>query len=163
MKYPLLTAVLLANTAAAATAPNSLFKLFNSLPDLPASAQEAATWVDQNGALTEPHLLALKGELNAHQQALKEIAASYVPQEQAQAQAQLADLNKGMANIGIDMQRMQTDPAYAQSMQERMRHLSPEEMLAMSQQMAQPMNQDKRLTNEAQAQVEDSSAVKTAA
>lgn len=163
MKYLALSGWLLAASAQAATTPSSLLALFNRIPSLPATAQEAATWVDKSGTLVEPRLLALNAELKAHQQAVGDIAAAKLGEQRAQAQAQVEDLSKGMASVGIDMQRMQSDPAYAQQMQERMKKMSPQELMAMSQQMSQPMNQDARIPNQAQAQVNDSAAVKSAA
>ena len=38
---------------------------------------------------------------------------------------QQAGLAEGMASVGIDMQRMQSDPAYAREVQARMRAMSP--------------------------------------
>ena len=38
---------------------------------------------------------------------------------------------------------MKTDPAYAKDVQARMKTMSPADLIAMSQQMARPMNQDR--------------------
>jgi hypothetical protein len=40
------------------------------------------------------------------------------------------------------MARMQSDPAYAQSVQVRMKSMSPDQLMAMSKAMSQPMNQN---------------------
>jgi hypothetical protein len=58
---------------------------------------------------------------------------------------------------------MQSDPAYAKEVQERMRKMSPQELMAMSQKMNQPLNQDKRYPNQAKAMVDDAPAVRAAA
>jgi hypothetical protein len=47
--------------------------------------------------------------------------------------------------------------------QARMRSMSPQQLMALSQQMSRPMNQDSRLTNEAAAQSGESSAIHDAA
>src|SRR5262245_17425148 len=98
----------------ASAAPGSgVLELFNRLPDPPATAEEAARWVDKSGTLVHPGLLALKSDIEAHRRAVAAPLQAQVPAQQAQAMQQQADLAKGMANVGIDMQRMQSDPAYA--------------------------------------------------
>jgi hypothetical protein len=91
------------------------------------------------------------------------LAAAAGERGQAQSALVVEDLGKSMADVGIDMARMQRDPAYAQHMQERLRKLSPAEAMALSQRMSQPLNQDKRYRNPAQAMAEDSPAIKAAA
>jgi len=162
------TAIALLLTAGAAYAiaaegPPSLLSLFNRIPDLPGTAQEAATWVDKSGKLVHPGLLALQADIEAHQQAVGRIMRASDGRNATQAAATVEDLAKGMADVGVDMQRMQRDPAYARQVQERMRQMSPQEMMALSQKMSQPMNHDKRRQNEAQAMVDDSAPVKAAA
>jgi hypothetical protein len=142
---------------------SSVLALFNRIPELPATAQEATRWVDKQGHLVHPGLLALKADIKAHQQAMDRLGAVADERHRAQSTIVVADLGQGMADVGIDMARMQRDPVYAQQVQDRLRKLSPQEAMALSQRMSQPMNQDPRLQNAAKAMVEDASAVKAAA
>ncbi len=151
------------SSARADEAPSSVLALFNRIPELPPTAQEAARWIDKHGKLVHPGLIALKADIKAHQQAMDRVSAVAGARGQAQSALGVEDLGKGMADVGIDMARLQRDPAYAQQVQERLRKLSPAEAMALSQRMSQPLNQDKRHQNAAQAMVEDSSAVKAAA
>jgi hypothetical protein len=149
--------------AAAMAAPASgVIELLNRLPDPPATAEEAARWVDKGGRLQHPGLLALKADIEAHRRAGEAILQAMVPAQQAQAEQQHADLAKGMANVGIDMQRMQSDPAYAQQVQARMKSMSPEQLMAMSRAMAQPMNSNPSARNAAVDMANDAPAVKAA-
>jgi hypothetical protein len=110
-----------------------------------------------------PGLLALKADLAAHQEAIGRLQLKAGERHVAQSALVTENLAKGMADVGIDMERMQRDPAYAQQVQERMRKMSPQELMAMSQKMNQPLNQDKRYQNQAQAMVEDAPAARAAA
>lgn len=141
----------------------SVLALFNRIPELPTTAQEAARWVDQRGSLLHPGLLALQADIKAHQQAMDRLGAGAGERGRVQAAVQVEDLGKGMADMGIDMARMQRDPAYAQQVQARLRKLSPQEMVALSQRLSRPMNQDPRFQNAATAMVEDAPAVRAAA
>jgi hypothetical protein len=169
MKPAVLAAVaaLLALSAAAAAhaaeSPSSAAALLARVPHLPATAEEAARWVDKNGALVHPGLLALRKDIEAHQQAIGQIQKSVAMRHQAQSAIATEDLGKGMADVGIDMARMQSDPAYAKEVQDRMRKMSPQELMAMSQKMSQPLNQDKRYQNAAKAMVDDAPAMIAAA
>lgn len=147
----------------AVESPPSVAALFDRVPDLPASAEEAATWVDKSGRLVHPGLLALRADIDAHQRAIGSIRQAAAERHHAQSAIVVENLDKGMADVGIDMARMQRDPAYAQQVQERMRKMSPQELMAMSQKMNQPLNQDKRHQNQAQAMVEDSAVNRAAA
>jgi hypothetical protein len=153
-----LLALSAAATAHAADAPSSVAALLARVPDLPATAEEAARWVDKNGALVHPGLLALRKDIEAHQQAIGQIQKSVAMRHQAQSAIATEDLGKGLADVGIDMARMQSDPAYAKEVQDRMRKMSPQELMAMSQKMSQPLNQDKRYENAAKAMVDDAPA-----
>jgi len=150
-------------TLASAAPTQSVAELFNRLPDLPATAEEAAKWVGKDGAVVHPGLIALRADIEAHRQAIKAMQAARQPAQRTQATLQVEALDKGMANVGIDTARMQRDPAYAREVQARMQQLSPQEAMAMAQKMAQPMNQDRRIVNQAQAMVEDSEVVRAAA
>jgi hypothetical protein len=138
-------------------------ELLSRLPEPPTTAEEAARWVDRSGALKHPGLLALKADLEAHKRAAEAILQAAVPAQQAQAVQQQADLAKGMANVGIDMNRMQSDPAYAQAVQARMKSMTPEQLMAMSRAMAQPMNDNPKRRNAAADMANDAPAIKAAA
>jgi hypothetical protein len=163
MKRALLCTLLMSGAVGAAELPVSLQALLQRVPDLPASAQEAARWTDGPGRIVEPRLVALKSDLAAHQRWVEKLAAPLAQSARQQGQAQVEDIGKGLADAGIDMQRMQRDPAYAQQVQARMRSMSPQQLMALSQQMSRPMNQDSRLTNEAAVQASESPAVREAA
>jgi hypothetical protein len=153
-----------AGPSAALAAPASgVLDLFNRLPDAPATAEDAARWVDKDGKLVHAPLLALKADIEAHKRAVAAPLQAQAPAQQVQAKMQADDLSKGMANVGIDMARMQSDPAYAKEVQARMKSMSPEQLMAMSKAMAQPMNQNPNRRNEAKDIADDAPAVKAAA
>jgi hypothetical protein len=152
-----------ASGARAAESPASILTLWNRVPDLPQTAPEAAQWVDKNGVLIHPGLLALKADIEAHQQAIGRLQQAAAERGQAQSAIAAEDLGKGLADVGIDMARAQRDPVYAQQLQERMRKMSPQELMAMSQKMSQPLNQDKRHQNAAKAVVDDAPVLRAAA
>jgi hypothetical protein len=138
-------------------------ELLSRLPEPPSTAEEAARWVDKSGALQHPGLIALKADIAAHKRAAEAILQAQIPSQQAQAAQQHADIAKGMANVGIDMNRMQSDPAYAQQVQARMKSMSPDQLMAMSRAMAQPMNENPSRRNAAADMANDAPAVKAAA
>jgi hypothetical protein len=138
-------------------------ELLNRLPEPPATAEEAARWVDKSGALQHPGLIALKADIEAHKRAAEAILQAAVPAQQSQAMQQQGDIAKGMANVGIDMNRMQSDPTYAQQVQARMKSMSPDQLMAMSRAMAQPMNENLNRRNAAADMANDAPAVKAAA
>lgn len=149
--------------AARAAEPPGIASLFSRIPDLPTTAEQAAQWVDKDGRLVHPGLLALRADIAAHQEAVKQVQAAASQQHQAQGTVVAENMAKGMADVGIDMARMQRDPAYAQAVQERMKKMSPQELIAMSQKMNQPLNQDPRYRNAARDMVEDGPAARAAA
>ena len=154
---------MLGATCALATPPTGVLELFNRLPDAPATAEEAARWIDKDGQLVHPPLLALKTDIEVHRRALAAPLQAQAPAALVQAKMQTDDLAKGMANVGIDMARMQNDPAYAKEVQARMKSMSPEQLMAMSKAMSQPMNQNPHRRNEAEDMADDAPAVKAAA
>ena len=148
----------------ASAAPSSgVLELFNRLPDPPVTAEEAARWVDKNGTVVHPGLLALKRDIEAHRHAVAAPLQAQVPIQQTVALQQHADLDKGMANVGIDMQRMRSDPAYAKEVQARMQSMTPDQIIAMSKAMSQPMNQSPNRHNEAKAMADEAPAITAAA
>jgi hypothetical protein len=159
-----LASLVLAAGARAAELPTpSVASLFQRLPELPATAEEAARWVDKNGRLVHPGLLALRAEVEAHRRALEPQQLAAAQRHQQQSAVAVEDLGQGMAGVGIDMARLQRDPAYAQQVQDRLRQMSPQEMVALSQKMNQPLHQDQRYQNQAQAMAEDPPVVRAAA
>ena len=117
---------IVASSALHAAPAQGLADLLGRLPEPPTTAEEATRWIDKSGALQHAGLIALKAEVETHRRATQAILQAAVPAQQSQAAMQQADLAKGMANVGIDMQRMQSDPAYAQTMQARMKSMTPE-------------------------------------
>src|SRR5262245_62397195 len=142
-------AVAAGTVSAASPEPTAVVDLLNRLPVLPATAQDAAKWFSKDGTLVHPGLVALKADIDAHRKLVSAPLEGHDSADRAEAAAKVDDLSKGMASVGIDMARMQKDPAYAKEIQERMKTMSPQEIMAMSRQMAQPMNADRRVSNEA--------------
>ncbi len=159
-----LLAALFALAAATAQAQpaTTLPQLLDALPAPPATPQQAAQWLGTDGRLAHAGLLAQRQAMEDHRGAMNRIAASDAANARTQAGYQVESLAKGMADIGIDMQRMQSDPAYAAQMQQRIARMTPAEQMALAQRMQAPMQQDRRLTNEAQAMAGDSPAARAA-
>jgi hypothetical protein len=141
----------------------TVLELFNRLPEPPATAEEAAKWAAKDGTIVHPGLVALRADIETHRRSVQAIAQAREPAARAQASAQIDAMGKGMATAGIDMARMQRDPAYAREVQASMQRMSPQEAMAMSQAMARAMSQDRRIQNQAQAMVDDSPPVRAAA
>jgi hypothetical protein len=120
--------------SAAPSEPAAILDLFKRIPEPPASAADAAKWYDKDGKLIQPALRAVLADLEAHKKSTK--AMQEAAQSKTSAQ-QVGDLGKTMAGYGIDMSRM-NDPAYVKQVQDRMKQMSPQEMMAMSMKMAQP-------------------------
>lgn len=130
----LMMALVLAAARVDAADQKSLVDLLNRVPDVPATAQEAAKWFDKEGHLVQPGLLALRADLEAGKK-VGEVSSS---RDGANAQALAI---QGMENVGIDVARMQRDPAYAKEMQEKLKKMSPAEQMAFVQKMTQPQRQ----------------------
>jgi hypothetical protein len=161
--HALFSALLACSSGALAQAPASVQALLQALPELPASAEQAATWVDQAGRLVHPPLLRLQAAIAEHQQAMQRIAAAQGRAHTDQGQVLAHKVAQGLQDVGIDAQRMQTDPAYARQVQERLRRMTPAEQVAMAQRMAQPLNHDPRIINQAAAMAQDTPAARAAA
>src|SRR5262245_17355889 len=129
----MLTLVLAAARAEAAD-QKSLVDLLNRVPEVPATAAEAAKWFGKEGHLVNAALLALKADLEAS----KKVVETSSARDGANAQALAI---QGMENVGIDVARMQKDPAYAKEMQEKLKKMSPAEQMAFVQKMTQPQRQ----------------------
>lgn len=148
---------------AQAQAPTSVQALLDALPELPVTAEQAATWVDKQGRIVHPALLQLQAAIATHRQAMERIVAAQGRTHADQGQVVAHNLGQGLQDVGIDMQRMQADPAYAQQVQDRIRRMTPAEQMAMAQRMAQPLNKDPRFVNQAAAMAQDSAAARAAA
>lgn len=146
-----------------APAPASLVQLLNAIPEVPATAEQAARWVDKSGRIVHPPLLQAQAALHQHRQAMQRVALVRQRAEAEQGQVAVEALSQGLQDVGIDMQRMHSDPAYAQQVQERVRRMTPAEQLAWAQRISQPSNQDPRLVNQAKAMAEDKPAARAAA
>lgn len=141
----------------------SVLDLYTAIPQPPATPHDAATWFDASGTLVHPGLVALKQQIATHKQGLEarqtDVSVKAVPQ----GLRTVADLGAGMANAGIDMTRMQNDPAYAQQVQARLQSMTPQQLMELSMKMSQPMNDDAGLVNQAKAAADDPAVVQAAA
>lgn len=152
----------LAVAAAHAQPSTTPSQLLQALPDAPATPEQAAQWLDQEGRIVHQAQTALQQAIAAHKDAMERILSSSAATARTQASYQTEALAQGMSDIGIDMQRMQSDPAYAAQVQQRLQRMSPAEQMALAQRMSAPMNQDRRITNEAQSMAQDNPAAKAA-
>ncbi|HEY7284740.1 MAG TPA: hypothetical protein VH497_04800 [Vicinamibacterales bacterium] len=130
----LISLLALAVPSVAGADQKSLVDLLNRVPEAPATAQEAAKWFDKEGHLVHPGILALKADLEAN----KKVGEVSSAKDGANAQALAI---QGMESVGIDVARMQKDPAYAKEMQEKLKKMSPAEQMAFVQKMTQPQRQ----------------------
>lgn len=153
---------LLAASAAQAQPTTSLAQLLAALPEPPATPEQAARWVDGQGQPSHAGLLAQHQAMETHKAAANRLLAADAEAARTQAGYRTEALGQGMADIGIDMQRMQSDPAYAAQVQERLRRMTPAEQMALAQRMNAPLQRDARLTNEARSMAEDSPAATAA-
>ncbi|MDN3920346.1 hypothetical protein [Roseateles violae] len=140
-----------------------MLSLLEAVAEPPATAEQATSWVDKRGTLLHPGMQQLQSAIDSHLAFVARIAAANGARNQQQGAVMSEALGQGLASEGIDMQRMQRDPAYAQSVQERIRRMSPAEQMAFAQRMSQPLNSDRRFVNQAQAMVEDAPAMRAAA
>jgi hypothetical protein len=135
MRVPALISILaLAVPSVAGADQRSLVDLLSRVPEAPATAQDAAKWFDKEGHLVHPGILALKADLEAS----KKVGEASSTRDGAHAQALAV---QGMENVGIDVARMQKDPAYAKEMQDKIKKMSPAEQMAFVQKMTQPQRQ----------------------
>ncbi|MBK8229032.1 MAG: hypothetical protein IPK72_00320 [Candidatus Eisenbacteria bacterium] len=136
----LLTSASLVLSAHAETEPASLLSLFERIPPVPTSLQAANAMVDDRQEI--PSIVALLADLELHEATVAQIAhaADAKIQERITGGKSPEQAAQGAATAaGIDIQRMQTDPAYAKEMEARMRAMSPAEMMAFAAAMGQTM------------------------
>lgn len=127
-------------SAHAESQPQSLLELWKRIPPTPATLEAANAMV--NDAQEIPAITALLADLDAHGAAVSQTAtaADAKIHERMTGGKSPEQAAAGAANAaGIDVQRMQTDPAYAKEMEAKMRAMSPAELMALSSAMAQSM------------------------
>jgi hypothetical protein len=100
-------------------------------------------------------MLALKADIDSNRQAGRITAQS------AGSAASTAPMIQGMENAGIDVARMQRDPAYQKEMQQRIQQMSPQEQMAFMNKMMQPHMQAS--TKDVKAMGQESPAIQAAA
>lgn len=154
--------VALAVAAAQAQPATTPSQLLQALPDAPTTPEQAAQWLDRQDKVIHPGYLAVKQAMDAHTQAMNRIGSGNAAEARTQAGYQVEAVAQGMSSVGIDMQRMQSDPAYAAQVQQRLQRMTPAEQMALAQRMAAPMQQDRRITNEAKSMADDSPAATAA-
>lgn len=161
----LLAAVCLVPTAATSAAAQQMpavLDLFNALPQPPATAEAAATWFDAKGALVQPALVDVKARVGLLTKGLETRRADAGRAAVSQSQHTVAGLGQGMANAGIDMARMQSDPAYAAQMQAKLKSMTPQQLMALATTMSTP-SAGPGPDNPAWAAAHDNDAAKAAA
>ena len=136
-----------------ASEPRPVLDLLNRVPAVPATAADALKWFDTDGTLVHPEILALKADIDANTKPGQAIASK-------DGAASAATMAQGLETVGIDMARMQRDPAYAKDVQARVQKMSPQEQMAFMQKMMQPFNQ--AAVGEVRAMAAESPAVEAA-
>ena len=72
-----------------AAPPSGVLDLFTRLPDPPATAEEAARWMDKDGKLVHAPLIALKADIEAHRKAVAAPMQAQAPAQRVQAKMQV--------------------------------------------------------------------------
>ena len=132
--------------ANACLAQQSLESLHARVPKPPATAAAAPAW------LVSPELVTLRKQIKEQHAFIEKLMAS------ASAGALPA---AGQTGGGIDFQRAQRDPAYAEQVKARIAAMSQEEQMKLGMQMAQAQSQS--ALKDVQAMAADPEAVQTAA
>lgn len=136
----LLMSVSLVVSAQAEGEPMSLLSLFERIPPIPTSLESANAMVSDTQEI--PTIAALLADLESHEATASSLAraADARIQERMTGGKSPEEAAQGAAGAaGIDIQRMQTDPAYAKEMEAKMRAMTPAEMMALSAAMSQAM------------------------
>jgi hypothetical protein len=131
--------------ASAASAQQSLQSLHARVPAPPATAASAPAW------LVSPELVTLRKQIKDQRAFIEKLMSD------AGAAAQPAAGQTG----GIDFQRAQRDPAYAEQLKAKIAAMSQEEQMKLGMQMAQAQSQS--ALKDVQAMAADPEAVQTAA
>lgn len=143
LKFVALAAGLL--FASAAPAQQSLSSLHTRVPAPPATAAAAPAW------LVAPELVTLRKQIKDQRAFIEKLMTT------AGAAAQPAAGQTG----GIDFQRAQSDPAYAEQIKAKIAAMSPDEQMKLGMQMAQAQSQS--ALKDVQAMAADPDEVQTAA
>jgi hypothetical protein len=88
--------------------------------------------VIEGGYQKIPAVEALKADLKAHGDTVEKIVGDAEAKIRERVGATPENMAKGVAATGIDVERMQKDPAYAKEMQAKMKAMSPAELMAMA-------------------------------
>ncbi len=146
MSYRFAVGVLLAGSLGlgmglpAMAAPVSVQALYQQVPAVPGSAAEALRVVTADGEIGAANWLRLRQQLQQAREQL-ELRASQVA---ADTQSSMTD------GAGIDVARMQSDPDYAERMQQQMeREAERLQRLPPAQQMAEAMKMQQRFQQQA--------------
>lgn len=155
---PLLALLFSLTVPARAAEPTSLVDLLSRVPEVPATAQDAAKWFTPEtgkpgpGTLTHAGLLGLRRDLAASKgfsEPLRQTAAKTLSEDPTK---------KGLNEAGIDEARLQRDPAYQAELQKRMERMTTQEKMAFAQKLMQaPLQaaqQDARAMAQEPAEVE---------
>jgi hypothetical protein len=119
----IISALMATPVGALAATPNPA-ELFSAVPALPARSAEAARWFNGD-TLVLPAAQTINAGLAARRAEIEALL---------KASGDRSNVVAGNA-AGIDMARMASDPAYAESVQARMAAMSPQEQMAMAMQL----------------------------
>ena len=141
----LAASVLVATASSAETAPQSLQSLHARVPAPPVSVAAAPAW------LASPQLSALRQQLKDQRAFIEKLTA----------QAGSDALPSAGQTGGIDFQRAQRDPAYAEQLKAKIASMSQEEQMKLAMQMSQAQSQG--AIRDVKAMAADPEAVSNAA
>jgi hypothetical protein len=156
-------AVLLLVGSAQAADPKSLLELLSHVPDPPTTAQEAGSWFAKETSsssgmtlmkLVQSKLIAVKADIESSKKASETMLNS------AGEALSGEPARQGMENSGIDVARMQKDPAYQREMEKKIQKLPMQEQMALMKQLMAPQMQ--MMQQDAMAGTQESSAVQAA-
>lgn len=142
--------------------PKSLLELLSHVPDVPATVQEAGAWYESHPSPTSQYpvltliqqkLIAVRAELAASKQASEAIF-------QSAGEALHTEPQQGQVVHGIDMTRMQKDPAYQKEMEKKIQKMPMQEQMAIMNAMMAP--QMKAMQQDMMAGADESAAVQAA-
>lgn len=117
--------------------PTALPVLLNRIPKTPASPAEADKML--GGMQQVAGMAGLKADLDVHGETVMKIVGDADAKIRERMGATTENIVRGGTAAGLDMARMQNDPAYAKEMQAKMKAMSPAELMAMAAAMHQGM------------------------
>ncbi|MCC7141165.1 MAG: hypothetical protein IT349_03595 [Candidatus Eisenbacteria bacterium] len=136
----LLMGVSLVLPVRAESEPMSLLSLLERVPPIPTSLESANALV--NDAREIPSITAFLADLDLHEATVSRLANAAdakIQERMSGGKSPERAANAAAGAAGIDIQRMQNDPAYAKEMEAKMRAMSPAEMMALSAAMSAAM------------------------